>query len=222
LLAGLNAVRWARGKELTRLGRDQAYIGVLLDDLVTKVPTEPYRMFTSRAEHRLVLRSDNAADRLTPLGRELGLVDDARWEAYERRRAALEAMGSHLQSTWEDGVLLSDWLKRPEVDEAALAAKLSGVELPNEARDVRLLTAVLSEAKYEPFVTRLRQQHQKIQRREGAALPSDADYGAIKGLRNEARHVLETFRPATFGQASRLAGITPADLTVLTFAFERG
>ncbi|MHC4994273.1 MAG: tRNA uridine-5-carboxymethylaminomethyl(34) synthesis enzyme MnmG [Planctomycetota bacterium] len=222
LLAGVNAVRWWRGEELVRLGRDQAYIGVLLDDLVTKAPTEPYRMFTSRAEHRLVLRSDNAPDRLTPLGRELGLIDDARWEAFGRRREAIEAMQTHLQKTWEDGVRLSDWLKRPEVDEAALAAKLEGVWLPNEARDARLLTAVLSEAKYEPFVTRLRQQHQKLTRREAAPLPSDADYGAIKGLRNEARHVLETFRPATFGQASRLAGITPADLTVLTFAFERG
>jgi len=188
LLAGLNAVRFSRGEELLRLGRDQAYIGVLMDDLVTKTPREPYRMFTSRAEHRLLLRADNAVDRLTPPAREWGLIDDDRWAAYQRRREAIDALQTYAERHTAEGKKLIEWMRRPEVGEGDVLARLNGDPLPALARQPFIIATLLSDAKYAGFIERHQRDHQRI---------------------------------ATMGQASRLAGITPADLTVLAMTVAR-
>ncbi len=218
LLAGLNAVRYRRGDDLVRLGRDQSYIGVMMDDLVTRIPREPYRMFTSRAEHRLLLRADNAAERLTPAGRDWGLVDDERWAWFERRREARRALDDCFRRRKVDGKRMADWLRQPEVDADAVLDRLHGDPMPAQARDRRLITAMLSDVKYAGFIERHRRDHDRVAKMDHLPMPQRVDYTAITGLRNEARHTLEQFRPATFGQASRLAGITPADMTVLTLA----
>ncbi|MCC7205061.1 MAG: tRNA uridine-5-carboxymethylaminomethyl(34) synthesis enzyme MnmG [Phycisphaeraceae bacterium] len=216
LIAGLNAVRFARGQELVRLRRDQAYTGVLMDDLVTKTPREPYRMFTSRAEFRLELRADNADTRLTPLGREYGLVDDARWTIYESRQRAVESLRAAMSAAKHLGVRLIDWAKRPE----ATVESLTGILGP-QAPDRRVLTKLLAEVQYAGYLTRQRQEMERLSRQESQPLPADLDYLRVEGLGTEARQALNKFRPATFGQAARLAGITPADLMVLTVAVAR-
>ena len=147
LVAGINAVRYMRGDTLLRLRLDQAYIGVLLDDLVTKTPREPYRMFTSRAEHRLLLRGDNTDERLTPLGRELGTVDTYRWRLYEERMYAIAALRDHLARAKVDGMRLEEWARRPEVDADALLSRLNGETLPGLARHKTLLSRVLADEK---------------------------------------------------------------------------
>lgn len=216
LIAGVNAANVARGRPTVRLGRDQAYLGVLMDDLVTRTPREPYRMFTSRAEHRLLLRADNADDRLTPLGRELGLVDDARWAAYQHRSAELEAIRLALRTTRRDGRSLAEVARRPETTAAAMAVELEG-RFP-----LALVERVMTDLRYEGYVTR--QQNEIRRQRDGERhpIPPTLDPSSIIGLRTEAVEVLRRFRPATMGQASRLAGITPGDMTLLAMAIRRG
>jgi tRNA uridine 5-carboxymethylaminomethyl modification enzyme len=218
LVAGLNAVRYVRSEELVRLGRDQAYIGVMMDDLVTKTPREPYRMFTSRAEHRLLLRADNAVDRLTPTGRAWGLVDDARWAQYCLRRDAIDALERYVCEHSVDGRKMIDRMRRPQTSELDVLSWLDADPLPAMARDAAVVGALLSRVKYAGFVVRHRQEHQRLRAMEGRQLPMDFDYARIRGMRGEAGLVMNRFKPATLGQASRLAGITPADLTVLTVA----
>jgi len=221
LIAGLNAVRLLRGEELVKLRRDEAYIGVLLDDLVTKTPREPYRMFTSRAEFRLLLRSDNADERLTPMGRGWGLVGDARWARFERRRAAAEALERYLQDHRIEGKPMSSWVHRPDVAWSQVRTALDDADLPAEVFEPRVLKRVLADHQYAGYIERQQREVTKLNEQESHRLPVPFEYGEITGLRNEAAATLTKFQPTTFGQAARLAGVTPADLMVVSVAIKR-
>lgn len=215
LLAGLNAARFARGDEPITLGRDQAYIGVMMDDLVTKTPVEPYRMFTSRAEHRLLLRADNASDRLTPLGHELGLVNATRWRLYERRAEALNQIHDAIDQSRLDREPLATLVKRPGFGVAELRDAV-GV-----AADDSALATALADRQYAGYIARHQAEVKRQAAMEHRRIPATIDYAIIQGLRTEAREALTQFRPATFGQASRLEGVTPADLSIVLIEARR-
>ncbi len=215
LVAGVNAARMARDEELVRLQRDQAYIGVMLDDLVTKTPREPYRMFTSRAEYRLLLRAENSDERLTPLGRELGLVDDCRWRVFERTQQTLDVIRNQFNTVLVDGKALRQIARRPECTAEEILAALDG------SFDLSNVQRVLTEARYEGYINR---QRAEVKRQTGGAhrcIPGWLDPASVPGLRSEAVDVLTRFQPTTMGQAARLAGISPADLTLLSIAIEK-
>ena len=238
LLAGINAARRSRGSAGWYPQRHEAYLGVLVDDLVTRGVSEPYRMFTSRAEYRLMLREDNADARLTPVGRDLGLVDDARWRAFETKQSAIARERGRLEGvlvrpdalTDADRAKLGgapgresravDLLKRPELDHAALTA-LSAVGegdwrdgLYDELADqVRL--AIDVEAKYAGYIERQQREIERQSKQQAQRLPEDIDYAQVTGLSTEARQRLEAVRPGTLGQASRLEGVTPATISLL-------
>ena len=209
LVAGLNAARLISGVEPIRLGRDQAYIGVMMDDLVTTVPREPYRMFTSRAEHRLLLRADNSDERLTPLAKDLGLVCDRRWKAWEKRRQELYTIKAEIEKR-----KITQSIKRPDTTIKEIASKLSEF-------DPKLVHRVITDIRYEGYVVRQQAEIKRQANSEGRKIPAELDPSAINGLRNEAVDVLNEFKPATLGQASRLAGITPADITLISIAMKR-
>ncbi len=221
LLAGLNAVRYTRGESMIRLRRDESYIGVMMDDLVTKTPREPYRMFTSRAEFRLLLRADNADERLTPLGRDWGLVDDARWDVFNARADAMRALRDHLSQQRHNGASLLDFIKRPETTTEWVLSQLNGAALPAASRDPRLVARLIADVQYAGYIDRQRRDVEKLKQQETTPLPPTFDYEGVEGLRREAQHVLSKFKPTTLGQAARLAGITPADLMIVTVAMGR-
>ncbi|MBO0613193.1 tRNA uridine-5-carboxymethylaminomethyl(34) synthesis enzyme MnmG [Thiothrix fructosivorans] len=231
LLAGLNAGLYAQEKDGWYLRRDQAYLGVLVDDLITLGTKEPYRMFTSRAEHRLLLREDNADLRLTEAGRELGLVDDTRWAAFCDKREAIELEQQRLRATVlqptavsaEDSqrvfgdVLardykLHDLLRRPNVTYAALTS-LTAVGSP--VMDEKVAEQVEIQCKYAGYIDRQQDEIAKQRRNEETRLPDWLDYAQVRGLSNEVRQKLQMQRPATIGQAARTPGITPAAISLL-------
>jgi tRNA uridine 5-carboxymethylaminomethyl modification enzyme len=211
---------------------------VLIDDLVTRGASEPYRMFTSRAEHRLLLREDNADLRLTPVGREMGLVDDERWNWFEAKREGTENEIARLSNTRFRGVTAFDWLRRPEVSYADLNriaretagetadAFIEGDPMPAlAARDDRLPEAVRLQievrAKYSGYIERQQDEIEKQRKHEELPLPADLDYSNVAGLSNEVRQKLAAAKPDTLGQASRLPGITPAAVSVLLIHLKR-
>jgi tRNA uridine 5-carboxymethylaminomethyl modification enzyme len=213
LLAGLNAAAKARQKEQWLPQRHEAYIGVLVDDLTTRGVSEPYRMFTSRAEYRLMLREDNADLRLTPIGRELGLVDDRRWSVFNDKRAALDSERNRLKGA-------ADLLKRPEYsysDVIALpdvgASDVTATMNDEQREQVELQLEV--QAKYAGYIDRQQREIAQHAKQESLRLPEDIDYAIVEGLSNEARQRLESSRPVTLGQASRLEGMTPSAVSLL-------
>jgi tRNA uridine 5-carboxymethylaminomethyl modification enzyme len=217
LMAGINAALKVKGEPPLVLDRSQAYIGVLIDDLVTRGVDEPYRMFTSRAEYRLLLRHDNADRRLTPLGRRVGLVADDAWDRLQAKERAIAALTEYLRTHRQGQTPLDQILRRPEVDWPALCEIDAG--LGELSRDVPPGAAgqVELETKYAGYVERQAAAVERFQRMESKAIPAHFDYAAVPQLRAEAKEKLSRVRPASLGQASRIRGITPADLAVVMF-----
>lgn len=243
LLAGLNAARRAQGQEGWYPKRSEAYLGVLVDDLITRGVTEPYRMFTSRAEYRLSLREDNADLRLTEVGRELGLVDDARWSAFCRKRDAIDAEIQRLRSSWvnprviaahEAEALLGkvlekdtsayELLKRPQVGYASLMALKSEEGAPvfgPGVDDGKVAEQVEIQVKYAGYIKKQLEDVERQQSQENLAIPEDFDYDQVPSLSIEARQRLKQARPATVGQAGRVSGITPAAVSLILIQLKR-
>ena len=237
LLAGVNASRFTMEKEAWSPRRDQAYLGVLVDDLITRGVSEPYRMFTSRAEYRLSLREDNADLRLTEIGRELGLVDDVRWDAFNRKRDAVAAEAERLKKTWvrpetlvrheaervlgkhiEHEYSLFDLLRRPEVSYSnlmTLPGAGEGVTEPAVVEQVEI------QAKYHGYVERQKEEVEQSKASEELRLPADIDYAEVHGLSIEVRQKLSQQKPETIGQASRIQGVTPAAISLLLVHLKR-
>ncbi len=230
LVAGINAALKIQGKEPMILDRASSYIGTLVDDLVTKGCMDPYRMMTSRSEYRLVLRQDNADWRLTPIGRRVGLVDDARWARYTARQAAMETERARLHDTIlppseelnallvaagttpvVSGIRLEELLRRPQITYAALAA----VDLARPPLETRVIEQLEVAIKYEGYIRREQGQIDEMRRLENRLLPPDAPYDTIHGLRKEAQEKLAKIRPRSIGQASRISGVSTADVSVL-------
>ena len=218
LLAGINAAERAAGQEQWWPRREEAYLGVMVDDLVTRGVTEPYRMFTSRAEYRLQLREDNADLRLTEVGRRLGLIDDARWETFCRKRDAIENEKARLERTFVSTSLSqkarsSDYLRRPEVRYADVAGEVSVGSDVAEQVEIQI--------KYQGYVERQRSEVMRRRSLENTAIPTGFDYTSVRGLSIEVQKKLSAHRPQTLGQAGRISGITPAALSLLAVHLKR-
>jgi tRNA uridine 5-carboxymethylaminomethyl modification enzyme len=246
LLAGANAAAVVQGKQSLSLARSQAYMGVLVDDLITRGTKEPYRMFTSRAEYRLILREDNADLRLTEIGRKIGLVGDDRWRAFEHYQENLVRLQQNLQETWlrpntpqADQIAsvlqkplsreyrLADLLKRPEVLMENLVPLLNEARSSDESEvepcilDPRVLEQAEINAKYAGYLSRQQDEIDKVSKHESTHLPSDMNFAHVRGLSNEACEKLQDHHPSTIGQASRISGITPAAISLLLVHLKR-
>ena len=237
LLAGLNAGLQTQDKPAWCPRRDEAYLGVLVDDLITRGVSEPYRMFTSRAEYRLMLREDNADLRLTEIGRGLGLVDDARWDAFSRKRDMVARETERLKSTWvnprtfppersvpilgqaiEREYTLHELLRRPNVSYHSLSLiqpSVAAIEDPVAAEQVEI------QAKYQGYIVRQQDEVNRREAQESAILPADLDYANERGLSIEVRQKLAQQRPETIGQAARISGVTPAAISLLLVHLKR-
>jgi tRNA uridine 5-carboxymethylaminomethyl modification enzyme len=235
LIAGLNAARLIHGQQPVHFPREGSYMGTMVDDLITKDLREPYRVLTSRSEYRLVLRGDNADQRLTPLGRELGLIDDRRWEIYSRKQEAIAAEQRRLDTVRlkasdpaaaaveaetgaaiKGSITLAELLRRPGFHSADLARhSLADPELPRDVAEAAEIAI-----KYSGYLARQRQQIEQVKQQEHRPIPADLDYAAIGTLSREAREKLAAVRPINLGQASRLPGVSPADVTALLLWLE--
>jgi len=219
LLAGVNAALLVRGEPPLVIDRSQAYLGVLIDDLITRGVDEPYRMFTSRAEYRLLLRHDNADLRLTELGRRVGLVDDIRWARFEARKIAIVALREQLGATRKSGDSLLERLRRPGTswdDICQLDPDLSGIGF-----DPDVIDQVMIEARYNGYIGRQTEQVERFRRLESKPIPPGIDYRAIPQMRAEAREKFQRVRPQSVGQAARISGISPADIATLLVHLRR-
>ncbi|RWR08945.1 tRNA uridine-5-carboxymethylaminomethyl(34) synthesis enzyme MnmG [Siminovitchia fortis] len=237
LMAGINAARNIFGKEEVILSRSDAYIGVLIDDLVTKGTNEPYRLLTSRAEYRLLLRQDNCDLRLTDLGYEIGLISQERYEKFTKKKADIEAEIKRLQKTilkpneqtqalireaggseLKDGIRASDLLKRPEMKYSHIAQLIP----PEKELSEDVIDQVEIQIKYEGYIEKSLQQVEKLKKLENKKIPEDIDYDAINGIATEARQKLNKVRPLSIAQASRISGVNPADISILLVYIEHG
>jgi tRNA uridine 5-carboxymethylaminomethyl modification enzyme len=211
LMAGINAAMKILGRAPVILGREQGYIGVLIDDLVTKGTNEPYRMMTSRTEYRLLQRQDNADRRLSPIGHQIGLVSDGDYQRVVDKYAAVDAEMARLEKTGSPSGKLADLLRRPENSYESLAPlDPQRPDLPPAVRE-----AVEIEIKYAGYIRRQERQVEEMKKLERRPLPADLDYASLQGLRLEARQKLSQIRPLNLGQASRVSGVSPADITAL-------
>ncbi len=232
LLAGINAALKVKGEEAWCPRRDEAYLGVLIDDLITMGTREPYRMFTSRAEYRLLLREDNADERLTEKGRELGLVNDDRWRHFSNKREAIARENERMASTWvQPGSTeaialeafiekplaheynLAELIKRPELDYQKISALYAGSDAP--VVDPQVAQQIEIKAKYSGYIDRQRDDIERLRRHENTVIPEDFDYSEVKGLSNEVKQKLDEARPTTLARAARTQGVTPAAVSLL-------
>ena len=233
IVAGINAVQYLNEKEPLLLGRDQAYTGVLIDDLVTKGTKEPYRMMTSRAEYRLLLRQDNADARLCGIGRRIGLVSDARYDAFMRKMESIEKYSKYIADkavkpsdleslamdiAYKPGMRYADLLRRPQAEAAPI---LKAASITEEVAD-DVLRSIETNFKYAGYIEKQQRQIERFRSLENKKLPKDVDYSKIAGLRLEASAKLQEIQPENIGQAARISGVSPSDIAVLLVFFEKG
>jgi tRNA uridine 5-carboxymethylaminomethyl modification enzyme len=214
-MAGVNAVLKVRDEDPFILGRDEAYIGVMIDDLVTKGCTEPYRMFTSRAEYRLLLRQDNADIRLTAKAAERGMVTEERKQRTEEKIATIADAAAFIRATTYDRTRLDQWFRRPENNWEMLPEEFK------QKYDAELWSVIETDFKYAGHLERQQRQVDRVAKMDNKKIPQSIDYQVVNGIKNEARQLLEKIKPLTIGQAGRISGITPADLAILSIWVEK-